>query len=163
MTGLPAGSTFTLCEASTLSLPFSRSSTGTVRSREALAGQAHVEDDVVVDVDRFLGLQIVQVQVLGLVGIAEADEEQRHAHLRGILRRLAKVLALGGDAVGQHDDGGQRRAAEVVDDLAHRRAQLRRVVLRLGVELASIASAAGLEMLAPPLMSAMRAARVEQW
>ncbi len=34
--------------------------------------------------------------------------------------------------VGEHDDGGQRRAAEIVEHLANGHAQLTRIVLRLG-------------------------------
>ena len=49
--------------------------------------------------------------------ISDADEEQRHLELRRVLRDLAQILALGGDAIGQHDDGGQRGAAEVVEHL----------------------------------------------
>ena len=55
------------------------------------------------------------------MGVADADEVERHAHLGGILRRLGQVLALRGHAVGEHDDGGQRRAAIIVDAPGGRR------------------------------------------
>ncbi len=100
----------------------------------ALGGEAHLEDDAVVDVDAILDLQIVQVKVAHLLSVADADEEQGHSHLPGVLGDLDQILALGGDAVGEHDDGGQRRAAEVVEHLAHGHPELAGVVLLVGAE-----------------------------
>ena len=89
--------------------------------------------DAVVDVDGVLDLQIVQLQVADLVVVADADEEQRHALLGGVVRHLADGLVLGGDAVGEHDDGRQRRAAIVVEDLADGGAQAAVVAVGLQV------------------------------
>ena len=72
---------------------------------------------------------------LHFLGIADADEKQRHAHLPRVLRRLDQILAFGRDAVGEHDDGGQRRAAKIVEYLPHGHAQLARIVLRLRVQI----------------------------
>ena len=49
--------------------------TGTRQVVVALGRQPQLEDDAVVDVDAVLDLQVVQVEVAHLVGVAEADED----------------------------------------------------------------------------------------
>src|SRR2546429_625719 len=54
----------------------------------AVAGQTRLEDDAVVDVDRIVDLEIVQLEVADFVLVADADEEERHALFRGVLGGL---------------------------------------------------------------------------
>ena len=65
----------------------------------------------------------MQQQVARLVGVADADQEQRHVGAGRVPGRLGQPVALGGDAVGQHDDRPQRPAAEVVQHGFHRPAE----------------------------------------
>ena len=49
-----------------------------------LTREAGLEDGAVVDINAVLDLQIVQVEIAQLVGIADAHEIERNAHLGGV-------------------------------------------------------------------------------
>ena len=68
--------------------------------------------------DGVLDLEVVEDQVARLVGVADPDEVERHAGLGRLLSRLHQVVAFGRDAVGEHDDAGQGRAAELLQHRA---------------------------------------------
>src|SRR5207245_8775261 len=92
------------------------------------------EDDPVVNIDRVLDLQVVQLQVADFVTVPDADEVERYAHLRRVARYLDEVFSLGRYAVGQHDEGSERGTTEVVEHLANGGAELAGVVLGIGAQ-----------------------------
>src|SRR5439155_10083128 len=100
----------------------------------ALTGETGFEDDTIVDINGVFHLQVVQIEIAQLVGVADANEIKGDAHLGGIAGNLGQVFAVRSDAVGEHDNGRQRRAAKIIQDLADSGAEL--AAIPLGAQIA---------------------------
>ncbi len=100
----------------------------------ALTGETGFEDDTIVDINGVLHLQVVQIEIAQLVRVADADEIKGDAHLGGIAGNLGQAFAVRSDAVGEHDNGRQRRAAKIIQDLAYSGAEL--AAIPLGAQIA---------------------------
>ena len=114
-TRLPARSGVTVTRPRSMSCPptFSERTTGTGSpgTRPCAASRAsNTSRSPTVIVSS--ACRSVRIEVGRFPRVADADEEERHACARRFARRLRQVVARGRDAVGEHDDGGERTAAE---------------------------------------------------
>lgn len=94
------------------------------------AVRARLEDELVALAHHVFGLNVGEGEVGGLPRVAGADEEQRHAVERRGAGGFGQVVARGGHAVGEHDDGRERAAAELLQHVRDAVAEVRPVAGR---------------------------------